>query len=65
VDAATGRELKRTRTPYGSFELDARGGYVVVSSLLRGTLAVYDSQLKLVRSLRLAPAARDVVLSAP
>ena len=62
VDAHNGRILRRARTPYGSFELAADGRYVVVSSLLRGTLAIYTSQLKLVRVSHLAPATREVVL---
>ena len=39
---ATGAIVRRTRAPYGSFDLDAAGRYVVTSSLFRGTLAVYD-----------------------
>ncbi len=65
VDVATGRVLARTASPYGSFELDAADGYVVTSSLLRGTLAIYDPQLKLQRVVHLAPAARDVAISTP
>ena len=63
VDAATGRVLARARSPYGSFELDAGQGYVVTSSLLRGTLAIYSSRLTLERVVRVAPAAREVVIS--
>jgi hypothetical protein len=65
VDTASGHVLDRASAPYGSFELDAADGYVTTSSLLRGTLAVYDSQLKLVRVRALAPAARDVAISRP
>jgi hypothetical protein len=65
VALATGRVLRRVRAPYGSFELDAADGYVATSSLLRGTLAVYNPQLELLRVVKLAPAARDVVISAP
>jgi hypothetical protein len=65
VDTASGHVLDRTSAPYGSFELDAADGYVTTSSLLRGTLAVYDSQLKLLRVRALAPAARDVAISRP
>ncbi len=63
VALATGRVLERTSAPYGSFELDARNGYVVTSSLLRGTLAVYDRQLTPVHELHLAQAARDVAIA--
>ena len=65
VDAATGRILTRARSPHGSFELAAGDGYVVTSSLLRGTLAIYTPALKLVRVVHLAPATREVALSPP
>lgn len=65
VDASTGRILHRATSPYGSFELAADGRYVVTSSLLRGTLAIYTPQLKLLRVVHLAPATREVALSAP
>lgn len=65
VDAATGRILTRARSPHGSFELAAGDGYVVTSSLLRGTLAIYTPALKLVRVVHLAPATREVALSSP
>jgi DNA-binding beta-propeller fold protein YncE len=64
VDIATGRVRRRARAPYGSFELDAGEGFVVSSSLLRGTLAIYDSRLDRERVLRLAPATEDVALAA-
>jgi YVTN family beta-propeller protein len=65
VDGNTGRILHRATTPYGSFELAADGRYVVVSSLLRGMLAIYTPQLKLLRVVHLAPATREVALSLP
>jgi YVTN family beta-propeller protein len=65
ADAATGRILARARSPYGSFELAAGDGYVVVSSLLRGTLAIYTPGLKLIRVVHLAPATREVALTPP
>ncbi len=65
VDARTGRILHRARTPYGSFELAADDRYVVVSSLLRGTLAIYTPQLEPLRVVHLAPATREVALSSP
>jgi DNA-binding beta-propeller fold protein YncE len=64
VDGATGRVLATARTPYGSFELDTGHGYVVLSSLLRGTVSVYDSQLRLLHTRTLAPATRDVAIAA-
>jgi hypothetical protein len=65
VDATTGRILHRAPSPYGSFELAADGRYVVTSSLLRGTLAIYTSKLRLIRVVHLAPATREVALSSP
>jgi DNA-binding beta-propeller fold protein YncE len=65
VDAASGRILARTAAPYGSFELDAGHGYVVVSSLLNGRVAIYDPRLRLLRVRRLGHAAREVALSPP
>jgi DNA-binding beta-propeller fold protein YncE len=65
VDARNGHILHRASTPYGSFELSADSRYVVVSSLLRGTLAIFTPQLKLVRVVHLAPATREVALSPP
>jgi hypothetical protein len=57
--------IRRATAPYGSFELDAADGYVVTSSLLRGTLAIYDPSLKLLRVVKLAPAAREVAITRP
>jgi YVTN family beta-propeller protein len=65
VDANTGRILAKAKSPYGSFELAADGRYVVTSSLLRGTLAIYTPQLRLLRVQHLAPATREVALSSP
>ncbi len=63
VDARTGRVLRRASTPYGSFELAADDRYVVVSSLLRGTLAILTPNLKLLRVVQLARATREVALT--
>ncbi|MHB8689819.1 MAG: YncE family protein [Solirubrobacteraceae bacterium] len=63
VAIASGRVLRRTSAPYGSFEVDAAGGYVVTSSLLRGTLAIYNSELKRLHVRKLTSAARDVAIS--
>jgi DNA-binding beta-propeller fold protein YncE len=65
VDARSGRVLARTAAPYGSFELAAADGYVATASLLRGTLAVYTPDLKLLRRVTLAPATREVAISRP
>lgn len=63
VDASTGRVITRTRAPYGSFELAAADGYVATASLLRGTLSIYTPNLKLIRTVKLAPATREVAIS--
>lgn len=65
VDARTGRVVTRAAAPYGSFELDAADGYVVTSSLLRGTLAIYTPALKLLRVVKLSAATREVAISRP
>jgi DNA-binding beta-propeller fold protein YncE len=62
VSPTTGRVLVRRSAPHGSFELSAGPGFVAASSLLRGTLAIYDRELDLLRIVRIAPAARDVAL---
>lgn len=63
VDAATGRILAKTATPYGSFELDAADGYIATASLLNGKLAIYTPNLKPLRVVKLAPATRDVEIT--
>lgn len=65
VDATTGRVIERVSAPYGSFELAAADGYVVSSSLLLGTLAIYTPSLRLLRVVKLAPAVREVAISRP
>jgi DNA-binding beta-propeller fold protein YncE len=63
VRAADGHVLRHASTPYGSFELDAAGGYLATASLLDGRLAVYTPALHLLRSIGLAPATRDVAIA--
>ena len=63
VDPTSGHVLDRATTPYGSFELDARGAYVATSSLLQGTLALFDPRLHLRRLTPLAPATREVAIA--
>lgn len=62
---ATGEIVRRVWAPYGSFELDVSGMYVVTSSLFTGTLAVYDRGLRRLRVRRLAPSAEDVAVFRP
>jgi DNA-binding beta-propeller fold protein YncE len=63
ADPTSGRILGRAPAPYGSFELDARAGYVVSTSLLHGTLTIFDPRLRLRRTERLAPATREVAIT--
>jgi DNA-binding beta-propeller fold protein YncE len=65
VDRTTGAVLRTARIPYGSFELDARGGLVVTSSLFSGEVAVLTDTLRLLRVVRVAPVTRDVALVSP
>jgi DNA-binding beta-propeller fold protein YncE len=60
VDPRGGRVLRIASAPYGSFNLTLIGGNVVTSSLLRGAVTYFDSELRLLRTLRVAPAARGV-----
>ena len=46
--------------PYGSFNVTTIGSNVVTSSLIRGTVTDFDSDLRLLRTVRVAPAARGV-----
>jgi DNA-binding beta-propeller fold protein YncE len=59
----SGKVIARARAPYGSFELDAAGGYVVTSSLFEGTLAIYNDRLRLLRVRKLAPSTEDVTIT--
>lgn len=63
--STSGRIVARSSAPYGSFELAAADGYVVSSSLLRGTLAIYTPNLELRRVVTLAPETREVAISRP
>jgi DNA-binding beta-propeller fold protein YncE len=65
VDLQTGHVMRRSFAPYGSFDLDAAGSYVVTASLLEGTLAIYNQRLRLLRVRWLAPSTEDVALSSP
>jgi DNA-binding beta-propeller fold protein YncE len=65
VNVVTRRVIARASAPYGSFELAASDGFVATSSLLRGTLAIYNNELRLIRVVTLATAAREVAISRP
>ena len=62
VSLTSGKVVRTTTVPYGSFELDAGYGLVVTSSLFRGTLAVLTGQLRVLRVIKVAPVTRDVAL---
>jgi DNA-binding beta-propeller fold protein YncE len=62
ANARTGRVLRSARVPYGSFNLATAGGLVVTSSLLRGTVTELSNRLHVIRTKKVAPAARDVAL---
>jgi DNA-binding beta-propeller fold protein YncE len=60
---ARGRVVRSSRVPYGSFNVTTAGGLVVTSSLLRGTLTELNSRLRLLRTVKVAPTARDAGVS--
>jgi len=63
IDPETGRVLRRAKTPYGSFNLSAIGSLVVTTSLLNGTVTVFDENLRRMRTIKPARAARSVALT--
>jgi DNA-binding beta-propeller fold protein YncE len=58
-----GSVLRTAAVPYGSFNVATAGDFVVTSSLLRGTVTELNAQLRVVGTLKVAPAARDVAIS--
>jgi DNA-binding beta-propeller fold protein YncE len=65
ASTSTGKVVRRARSPYGSFELDAADGFVTTASLLDGRLAIYTPQLRLLHVSKLGQATRDVEISNP
>jgi DNA-binding beta-propeller fold protein YncE len=63
VDARTGRVLRRVPAPYGSFNVTTLGSMVLTSSLVSGTVTEFNFRLRRIRSVKVAPAARDVAAS--
>jgi DNA-binding beta-propeller fold protein YncE len=63
IDPATGRVLARAKTPYGSFNLSAIGSLVVTTSLSNGTVTEFDENLRRMRTIKAALAARSVALT--
>jgi DNA-binding beta-propeller fold protein YncE len=64
VDRSSGRVRRTVRVPFGSFDVAAFGGFVVTSSLLRGTLTDLTDDGRVRMSRRFAPAARGVAVAA-
>jgi YVTN family beta-propeller protein len=63
IDPNTGRVLARAKTPYGSFNLSAIGSLVVTTSLLNGIVTEFDENLRRMRTIKAASAARSVALT--
>lgn len=64
VDARTYTVLRRTRTPYGSFNVSTFGSLFATSSLLTGQVAEFsDVTLARRTTTKVAPAARDLAVS--
>src|SRR5205807_661198 len=63
VDRASGRVLRTVRVPYGSFNVATFGGFVVTSSLLRGTVTELTERGAVWMSRRYAPATRGVAVA--
>lgn len=62
VHALDGRLLRTTRVPYGSYNVQRAGPFVLTPSLNEGTLTVLDARGREVRSTRVAAAAHDACL---
>jgi DNA-binding beta-propeller fold protein YncE len=58
-----GDMLRSAAIPYGSFNVATTGDFVVSSSLLRGTVTELNAQLRVIGTLKVAPAARGVAIA--
>ena len=58
-DVRTGRLLRRTRVPGGSYNVQQGWGMILIPSLSRGTLCLADRQGRLVRTTRVARSSHD------
>ena len=61
-DARTGRLLRSSALPIGSYNVDRAGGHAVTPSLSRGTLTVADSTGRIARRMRVARSSHDACL---
>ena len=63
VDRFSGRVRRTVRVPYGSFDVATFGGFVVTSSLLRGTVTQLTDEGHVWMKRRYAPAIRDIAVA--
>jgi len=63
-DLRSGRVLRRTRVPVGSYNVQHEGSYVLTPSLARGTLCVLDESGRVLHTRRIAASSHDVCLVA-
>jgi DNA-binding beta-propeller fold protein YncE len=63
-DLRSGRVVRRTRVPVGSYNVPRAGSYVLTPSLARGTLAVLDESGRPLWERRLAESSHDACLVA-
>jgi YVTN family beta-propeller protein len=64
LDPVTGRLIRLVSIPTGSYNVEIGGGFVLTSSLSRGTLTELDLRGRLVGQCQVAPTARDAALIA-
>jgi DNA-binding beta-propeller fold protein YncE len=57
------RLIRIARTPSGSYNVGLGGGFVLLSSLTRGTLTMLSEGGEVMRNNKVAPAARDVAFA--
>jgi DNA-binding beta-propeller fold protein YncE len=63
VESRTGRIVKTAYTPPGSFNLASSGGLVVTTSLFQGAVTEFDTNLRRLLSVKVAPATRAVAVT--
>jgi DNA-binding beta-propeller fold protein YncE len=63
VDRSSGRVLRTVRVPYGSFNVSTFGGFVITSSLLRGTVTELTDRGRVWMSRHYAPATRAIAVA--
>ena len=63
VDRFSGRVRRTVRVPYGSFDVATFGGFVVTSSLLRGTVTQLTDEGHVWMKRRYAPAIRGIAVA--